>query len=74
MEEISCSFLPKSLLLPLMTLGNCQGNSVALAEIKFYNEFKMLPLKRKPVSRLQKNEHTAAFDNSGTHSSVANWC
>lgn len=34
----------------------------------------MLPLKRKPISRLQKNEHTAAFDNSGTHRSVANWC
>ena len=40
----------------------------------FYNGFKMLPLKRKPVPRFQKNEHAAAFDNSGTHSSVANWC
>lgn len=40
----------------------------------FCNGFKMFPLKRKPVPRLQKNEHAAAFDNSGTHSSVANWC
>ena len=33
----------------------------------------MLPLKRKPVPRLQKNEHVAVFDNSGTRDSAANW-
>lgn len=34
----------------------------------------MCPLKKQPVSRLRKDEHAAAFDNSGTHSSVAKWC
>lgn len=34
----------------------------------------MLPLKEKPVLRLQKNVQAAAFDNSGTPHSVTNWC
>lgn len=57
-----------------MTLESCQGNSVVPSWRTILQWVQNASFEEEASFMAPKDEHAAAFDNSGTHGSVVNRC